>query len=127
MTYIKSSHPLNESLKGLCDVKGIAYLAPELDVKTRWNSTYYMLEKWTKMEAALNLLAADNRAVRQRYPDADDRDSIKDIITILKPFERLLDFFPHPIIRHMATFVLSSLAFKNTYFSIWILNYHQIQ
>src|SRR5947209_5526876 len=88
MTYIKSSHPLNESLKGLCDVKWIAYLAPELDVKTRWNSTYYMLEKWTKMEAALNLLAADNQAVRQRYSDADDRDSIKDIITILKPFER---------------------------------------
>jgi len=87
MTYIKSSHPLNESLKALCDVKGIAYLAPEVDVKTRWNSTYYMLEKWTRMEAALNLLAADDRTVRQRYLNEDDRDNIKDIMTILKLFE----------------------------------------
>ena len=35
MTYIKSSHPVNENLKGLCRVKEIAYLAPELDIKTR--------------------------------------------------------------------------------------------
>ena len=45
MTYIKSSHPLNEALKALCNMKGIAYLTPEVDVKTRWNSTYYMLKK----------------------------------------------------------------------------------
>ena len=88
MTYIKSSHPLNEALKALCNMKGIAYLTPEVDVKTRWNSTYYMLEKWTRMEAALNLLAADDRTVRQRYPNEDSRDNIKDIMIILKPFER---------------------------------------
>ncbi len=35
MTYIKSSHPLNEALKALCNMKGIAYLTPEVDVKTR--------------------------------------------------------------------------------------------
>ena len=60
MTYIKSSHPLNEALKALCNVKGIAYLTPKVDVKTRWNSTYYILKKWIRIEVALNLLIADD-------------------------------------------------------------------
>jgi len=73
MSYIKSSQPVRDSLKTLCKVKGIEYLAPELDVNTRWNSTFYMLEKWKRMEPALNLLAADNPNVCQRYLNDIDR------------------------------------------------------
>jgi hypothetical protein len=76
MSYVKSSQPVRDSLKALCKVKGIKYLAPELDVSTRWNSTYYMLEKWKRMEPALNLLAADNQIVSQKYPDSSDRINI---------------------------------------------------
>jgi len=46
MHFIKTSSPVNNALKALCSVKNITYLAPELDVKTRWNSTYYMLNIW---------------------------------------------------------------------------------
>src|SRR3989337_2129383 len=46
MSYIKTSQPVNESLKILCNVKAIDYLAPEIDVRTRWNSTFYILQKW---------------------------------------------------------------------------------
>src|ERR1700722_20363760 len=35
MSYIKSSQPVCDSLKMLCMVKGIDYLASELDIKTR--------------------------------------------------------------------------------------------
>jgi len=87
MSYIKSSHPLNKALKALCQMKKTPYLAPELDVKTRWNSTYYMLEKWSKMEAALNLLVADDRTVHQRYPNENDLNKIKDTMFLLEPFE----------------------------------------
>ena len=76
MSYIKNSSSVSNALKVLCNIKGIEYLAPEIDVKTRWNSTFYMLEKWKRMEPALNLLAADNQIVHQRYPDEDDRLSI---------------------------------------------------
>jgi hypothetical protein len=76
MSYIKSSQPVRDSLKMLCEVKGIDYLAPELDVNTRWNSTFYMLEKWKRMEPALNLLAADDSNVRRRYPANIDRVNI---------------------------------------------------
>jgi BED zinc finger len=76
MSYIKNSQPVRDSLKSLCKVKGINYLAPELDVNTRWNSTFYMLEKWKRMEPALNLLAADDLSVRRRYLNDVDRVNI---------------------------------------------------
>jgi hypothetical protein len=76
MSYIKNSQPVRDSLKTLCEVKGINYLAPELDVNTRWNSTFYMLEKWKRMESALNLLTADDPNVRQRYLNDVDRVNI---------------------------------------------------
>ena len=76
MSYIKASHFINNRLKILCNVKGINYLASELDIKTRWNSTYYMLEKWKWMEPALNLLAADNPSINQRYLNHNDHNNI---------------------------------------------------
>ena len=64
MSYIKSSQPVNDSLKILCNVKAINYLVPETDIKTRWNFTFYMLQKWKRMESALNLLTANNPMVQ---------------------------------------------------------------
>ena len=40
------------------------------------NSTFYMLEKWKRMEPALNLLAADDLSVRRRYLNGLDRVNI---------------------------------------------------
>src|SRR5262249_29719554 len=55
---IKISIRLCDDLCRLCKLKKIPYLKPELDIETRWNSTYYILQKMQKMETALNLLAA---------------------------------------------------------------------
>ncbi|GET60510.1 hypothetical protein GLOIN_2v1763315 [Rhizophagus irregularis DAOM 181602=DAOM 197198] len=46
-------------------------------------SIFYMLEKWKRMEPALNLLAANNPNVRQRYLTDFDRINIDDTICIL--------------------------------------------
>ncbi|CAG8511915.1 1753_t:CDS:1 [Cetraspora pellucida] len=45
MNYLKSSQPTNEALKRLYKAKNIKFLTPKLDIKMRWNSVYYMLEK----------------------------------------------------------------------------------
>jgi hypothetical protein len=76
MSYIKSSQPVCDLLKILYKVKGINYLASKLDVNTRWNSTFYMLEKCKRMELALNLLATDNSNVHRRYLNDVDRINI---------------------------------------------------
>ncbi|CAG8521648.1 11978_t:CDS:2, partial [Cetraspora pellucida] len=92
MLYIKDSHPINNTLKELCNIKNINYLKPEIDIKIRWNSTFYMLEKWKRLEPAFYLLAADNQLVHQRYPSIDDCHNIDDIMVLLRPIERATQF-----------------------------------
>ncbi|CAB4385408.1 unnamed protein product [Rhizophagus irregularis] len=52
----------------------------------------YMLEKWKRMEPALNLLAADNPNVRQRYLTDFDCINIDDTMVLLSPIERAIRF-----------------------------------
>jgi len=73
MLYLRASSTTNAELKVLCNIKNIKYLAPELDIKTRWNSTYYILDKWQKMELAINMLAADNRIIQRKCTSNSDR------------------------------------------------------
>jgi hypothetical protein len=37
-------------MKKICDDKGVAFLIPIIDVKTRWNSTYDMLLRAVSMK-----------------------------------------------------------------------------
>ncbi|CAG8752843.1 967_t:CDS:2, partial [Cetraspora pellucida] len=92
MAYLKSSKPTNNALKRFCNIKSITYLKPEIDVKTRWNSTYYMLMKWKKLEPALNLLIADDQMVKEKYLDMEDLHSINDTIILLEPIEHATRF-----------------------------------
>ena len=48
MSKIKGSMVLCDELKELCKMQKLDYLKPELDIVTRWNSTYYMLNKCHK-------------------------------------------------------------------------------
>ena len=57
MTKIKKSVLLCNDLRKLCNIEKLQYLRPEIDVKTRWNSTFYMLQKLQRMETALKMLA----------------------------------------------------------------------
>ncbi|CAG8736084.1 3705_t:CDS:2, partial [Cetraspora pellucida] len=88
MNYLKSFQPTNEALKCLCKAKNIKYLTPELDVKTRWDSVYYMLEKWKKLESVSKMLSIDNLVVGQHYPTKEDCIKINDTMLLLEPFER---------------------------------------
>jgi hypothetical protein len=76
MLYIRLSKPTSSSLKTFCNMKGITYLVSEIDIKTRWNSIYYMLTKLKELEPALNLLATDNQAFCKKYLSAEDSCSI---------------------------------------------------
>ncbi|GBB94536.1 hypothetical protein RclHR1_23770001 [Rhizophagus clarus] len=43
MSKIKNSVLLCDELRELCVIEKLEYLRPEIDIETRWNSTYYML------------------------------------------------------------------------------------
>lgn len=76
-TIIKNLTRLCDSLRAFCTLKNIKYLKPILDVDTRWNSTFYMLERFVKLKPVLALLATDNHSINALYPDEEDWSSIR--------------------------------------------------
>ena len=68
MVKIKNSVLLCDDLRELCSMEKIEYLRPEVDIETRWNSTYYMLCKFQRMETALKMLAIKHENVRDLMP-----------------------------------------------------------
>jgi hypothetical protein len=88
MVKIKDSTLLYNKLRTFCDLKEIKRLKPVLNVKTRWNSTYYMLERLIQLEPALVLLAADNDSIKELYPDENDWIAIRDTLLVLEPLEK---------------------------------------
>jgi len=83
MIKIKNSVLLYDDLRELCTVEKLEYLQPEIDIETRWNSTYYMLHKFQRMETALRMLAIRHENLYNLMPDITTSSKIKLNISIL--------------------------------------------
>jgi hypothetical protein len=77
MIKIKNSVLLCDGLRELCSIEKLEYLRPEVDIETRWNSTYYMLCKFQRMEVALKMLAIKHESVRDLIPTTAAWNKIK--------------------------------------------------
>lgn len=87
--YIKNSVVNSDKLRKIQVDKGV----PEgnvkkviLDVKTRWNSVYYMLERFIDIMKLCSEILIDDRNSPQ-MPSAQEIEVIKQIINLLRPFE----------------------------------------
>ena len=69
MKKIKYSTQRCDRLRELCSIENLTYYKPQLDVETRWNSTYYMIIKFQKMLCPIEMLAATDRDIRRFVPD----------------------------------------------------------
>ena len=74
---IRNSTNLTNSLRSFCAVKNMKFLKLIQDIDIRWNSTFYMLQRFKALEPALALLAADERSISALYPDEEDWNSIR--------------------------------------------------
>ena len=70
MKKIKYSTLRCDRLRELCLLENLTYYKPQLDVETRWNSTYYMIIKFQKMLRPIEMLAATDQDIRRFVPDA---------------------------------------------------------
>ncbi|CAG8799916.1 8989_t:CDS:2 [Cetraspora pellucida] len=89
MSKIRVSTCLCDDLHGLYKLKGIPYFKPELDVDTRWNSMYYILQKIKKIETSLKLLAADHPSIDLLYPNINEQQNLKDMLILLELIETI--------------------------------------
>ncbi|GBC05963.1 hypothetical protein RclHR1_06530003 [Rhizophagus clarus] len=72
MIKIKNSVIISDELRKLCKCAKINYLKPELDIRTRWNSTFNMLKKMEKMWNGVRMLAVRNQEVQMLMPTEAD-------------------------------------------------------
>ncbi|XP_054091451.1 zinc finger BED domain-containing protein 4-like isoform X2 [Zeugodacus cucurbitae] len=89
--WLKRSVKANDDLRNMQAAAGVAegkMLKPILDVKTRWNSTYYMLERFIKLCSYINQILLN-------YSDAPvmitskEKDDIIEILSVLRPLEAM--------------------------------------
>ena len=57
-------------------MKGQPFLVPDLDVPTRWNSTYMMINKFCQIREMTDILVAFNAKLKEQYPTDEDWDEI---------------------------------------------------
>ena len=82
---IRQSTKLCDSLRTICKLESIAEIKPDLDVETRWNSTYLMLKKFHHMRSILDILVAKNRDLTSIYLQENDWTQINNMIQLLEP------------------------------------------
>jgi len=74
---IKYSPLLLEDMKRIAAILECSFLHPELDVKTRWNSTYLMLEQLVEIGNITNGLVQSNPKLKDDYLEISDWAIIK--------------------------------------------------
>ncbi len=57
---IKNSPLFLDKLLEICTLKKVKFLKPILDIDTRWNSTYFMINRQILMQGVSELLATTN-------------------------------------------------------------------
>jgi hypothetical protein len=77
MKKIKNSPQKCNRLRELCSIENLQYYKPQLDVETRWNSTYYMIMKFQKILCPIEMLAATDPSIGNLMPDAEGWAKIK--------------------------------------------------
>ena len=84
-SHIRRSQPCFEELKKIFVMKDKPFLVPDLDVETRWNSMYLMLEKLCKIREMTNILVVSMPQLKQWYPTDQEWEQINAIIELLEP------------------------------------------
>lgn len=90
MTAVKGSPLLQEKLDGILPILGLPLLSPILEVRTRWNSTFFMLERFSILEPALAVMCHQghfDHLEETFFPDVEALLRIQRYIYYLRPFE----------------------------------------
>jgi len=95
MTCLRGSPLIRQQLEEILLLLGLPLLSPVLDVRTRWNSTFYMLERFSVLEPGLAVLChlgAFDHLEDMEFPSQESMARIPRYIFYLRPFEAVSRF-----------------------------------
>jgi len=98
-SHIRRSQPIFEKLKKIFEMNERPFLVPDLDVPTRWNSTYIMIEKLCRIREMTDILITCNVELKDQYPTEEDWNEINvnfKILLYITLFKQLMSFTLRP-------------------------------
>lgn len=98
---IRKSPQMRQKLKKICDLLETKYLTPVIDVSTRWDSTFEMIERAIYLKAAMNVLCSKEKSLKKLQLSDEEWSKLNAIGTLLKKFRRSTKYMSmerHPTI-----------------------------
>lgn len=98
---IRKSNLKRKQLRKMCKVCNVGYLTPKIDVSTRWNSTYEMIERASQLKKPLLALCSSVKSLRSFIITEGQWSQLNKLCILLKKFDRstkLVSMERHPTI-----------------------------
>lgn len=98
---VRKSTQKRQKLQKLCKLYKIRYLVPVIDVSTRWNSTYLMIERAMYLKTPLRALCSSEKSLRKYLTNEGEWTNLNTLKELLQKFDRstkLMSMERHPTI-----------------------------
>lgn len=98
---IRKSPQMREKLKKICELYDIKYLVPVIDVATRWDSTFDMIERAIYLKAQIGVMCSKEKNLKKLLITEREWSELSTLRTLLKKFRRSTKFMSmerHPTI-----------------------------
>lgn len=83
---VRNSPKQMDKLKDYFKIESIPFKAPLPDIVTRWNYTYYMLERAIEIKPFLNHLVTNLPVLTNNWPTSEEWSILNDLLDLLTPF-----------------------------------------
>lgn len=85
---IRKSVQMRQKLKKVCESYSMKYLVPVIDVKTRWNSSYHMIQRAQQLRVPLRSLCLNEKSLNNLCITPIEWTELEKIQKLLAKFER---------------------------------------